>query len=101
MTRIGIVSTGSYLPDTVVGNEEIARGAGVSDEWIVRKTGIRERRRADDRDATSDLAARAALAALEQAGCSRRTSRTSCSRPPRPTIRSPRPRASCSTSSVR
>ncbi|MEU7067453.1 ketoacyl-ACP synthase III [Streptomyces sp. NPDC046161] len=68
MTRIGIVSTGSYLPDTVVGNEEIARGAGVSDEWIVRKTGIRERRRADDRDATSDLAARAALAALEQAG---------------------------------
>ncbi|WP_331732998.1 ketoacyl-ACP synthase III [Streptomyces sp. NBC_01276] len=68
MTRIGIVSTGSYLPDTVVGNEEIARGADVSDEWIVRKTGIRERRRADDRDATSDLAARAALAALEQAG---------------------------------
>ncbi|MEU6625512.1 ketoacyl-ACP synthase III [Streptomyces litmocidini] len=67
MTRIGIVATGSYLPETVVGNEEIARGAGVSDEWIVRKTGIRERRRADDRDATSDLAARAALAALEQA----------------------------------
>ncbi|MEU7022227.1 ketoacyl-ACP synthase III [Streptomyces sp. NPDC046203] len=67
MTRIGIVATGSYLPETVVSNEEIARGAGVSDEWIVRKTGIRERRRADDRDATSDLAARAARAALEQA----------------------------------
>ncbi|MFG2130599.1 3-oxoacyl-ACP synthase III family protein [Streptomyces sp. NPDC048751] len=68
MTRIGILATGSYLPSTVVTNEEIARGAGVTDEWIVRKTGIRERRRADDRDATSDLAARAARAALEQAG---------------------------------
>ncbi|MEU7300160.1 ketoacyl-ACP synthase III [Streptomyces sp. NPDC007189] len=68
MTRIGIVATGSYLPTTVVTNEEIARGAGVTDEWIVRKTGIRERRRADDRDATSDLAARAARTALEQAG---------------------------------
>ncbi|MFF4474413.1 3-oxoacyl-ACP synthase III family protein [Streptomyces sp. NPDC001599] len=68
MPQVGIVATGSYVPDTVVSNEEVARGAGVSDEWIVRKTGIRERRRADDRDATSDLAARAARAALEQAG---------------------------------
>ncbi|MET9734940.1 ketoacyl-ACP synthase III [Streptomyces sp. NPDC006458] len=68
MTRIGILATGSYLPSTVLTNEEIARGAGVTDEWIVRKTGIRERRRADDQDATSDLAARAAQAALEQAG---------------------------------
>jgi 3-oxoacyl-[acyl-carrier-protein] synthase-3 len=68
MTSIGILATGSYLPSMVLTNEEIARGAGVSDEWIVRKTGIRERRRADDRDATSDLAARAAQAALEQAG---------------------------------
>ncbi|OIJ88648.1 3-oxoacyl-ACP synthase [Streptomyces sp. MUSC 14] len=68
MTRIGILATGSYLPSTVVTNEEIARGAGVTDEWILRKTGIRERRRADDREATSDLAAGAARAALEQAG---------------------------------
>lgn len=65
---IGIVSTGSYLPATVVGNEEIARGAGVSDEWIVRKTGIRERRRAAPGEATSDLAAEAARRALDQAG---------------------------------
>ncbi|MDD9382996.1 ketoacyl-ACP synthase III [Streptomyces sp. ZAF1911] len=68
MNPIGILGTGSYLPDHVVTNEEIARSTGVTDEWIVRKTGIRERRRADDRDATSDLAARAARRALEQTG---------------------------------
>ncbi|MFI9270684.1 3-oxoacyl-ACP synthase III family protein [Kitasatospora sp. NPDC052896] len=65
---IGILGTGSYLPENVVGNEEVARHAGVTDEWIVRKTGIRERRRAADHEATSDLAAAAAGAALEQAG---------------------------------
>jgi 3-oxoacyl-(acyl-carrier-protein) synthase III len=65
---IGIVSTGSYLPEQVVSNEEIARTAGVTDEWIVRKTGIRARRRAAAHEATSDLAAAAALDALRQAG---------------------------------
>ncbi|MFE0105803.1 3-oxoacyl-ACP synthase III family protein [Streptomyces sp. NPDC059009] len=65
---IGIVSTGSHLPDQVVSNEEIARTAGVTDEWIVRKTGIRERRRAAPHEATSDLAAAAARRALEQSG---------------------------------
>jgi 3-oxoacyl-[acyl-carrier-protein] synthase-3 len=68
MNPIGILATGSYLPDQVVGNDEIGRGAGVTDEWIVRKTGIRERRRAGDDQATSDLAAIAAARALEQAG---------------------------------
>ncbi|MEU2505039.1 beta-ketoacyl-ACP synthase III [Streptomyces sp. NPDC007863] len=67
---VGIVGTGSRLPEQVVGNEEIARAAGVSDEWIVRKTGIRERRRAAPHEATSDLAAAAARAALEQCGLS-------------------------------
>jgi 3-oxoacyl-(acyl-carrier-protein) synthase III len=65
---IGIIGTGSRVPDVVVGNEEIARGAGVTAEWIARKTGIRERRRAADHEATSDLAAAAARQALEQAG---------------------------------
>ncbi|MEU7278993.1 ketoacyl-ACP synthase III [Streptomyces sp. NPDC045431] len=68
MKPIGILGTGSFLPEQVVTNEEIARSTGVTDEWIVRKTGIRERRRADDRHATSDLAAHAARRALEQAG---------------------------------
>lgn len=67
MSSIGILGTGSYLPDRVVTNDEVAGLAGVTDEWIVRKTGIRERRRAADREATSDLAAVAARRALAQA----------------------------------
>ncbi|HEY5834844.1 3-oxoacyl-ACP synthase III family protein [Streptomyces sp.] len=66
--QIGIVSTGSYLPDEVVSNEDVARATGVTDEWIVRKTGIRSRRRAAPGQATSDLAAEAGRRALEQAG---------------------------------
>ncbi|MCX5404169.1 ketoacyl-ACP synthase III [Streptomyces sp. NBC_00335] len=65
---IGILGTGAYLPPTEVSNDEIAERAGVTDEWIVRKTGIRSRRRADPGQATSDLAAAAAARALEQAG---------------------------------
>jgi len=65
---IGIVSTGSYLPAEVVENDEVARATGVTDEWIVRKTGIRRRRRAAPDQATSDLAAEAGRRALAQAG---------------------------------
>ncbi|MFD7710573.1 3-oxoacyl-ACP synthase III family protein [Streptomyces sp. NPDC059785] len=65
---VGILSTGSYLPSTVVSNTEIARDAGVTPEWIARKTGIEERRRAADHQAASDLAVSAAREALEQAG---------------------------------
>ncbi|WP_242888548.1 3-oxoacyl-ACP synthase III family protein [Actinomadura litoris] len=70
MAQIGILSTGSYLPDRVVGNDEIAGPAGVSADWIVRKTGIVERRRAAAHEASSDLAAAAARRALDQAGLS-------------------------------
>ncbi|MEU5691856.1 ketoacyl-ACP synthase III [Actinosynnema sp. NPDC020468] len=65
---IGVVGTGSHLPPTAVGNHEIGAAAGVTDEWITRKTGIRSRRRAAPHEATSDLAAQAARAALAQAG---------------------------------
>ncbi|MHC3468753.1 3-oxoacyl-ACP synthase III family protein [Streptomyces sp. 7R007] len=68
MQSIGITGVGSYLPETVISNEEIGHGAGVTDEWIVRKTGIRERRRAAPHEATSDLAALAAERALKRAG---------------------------------
>lgn len=68
MQSIGITGVGSYLPETVIGNAEIGHGAGVTDEWIVRKTGIRERRRAAPHEATSDLAAAAARRALDRAG---------------------------------
>ncbi|RRR99517.1 3-oxoacyl-ACP synthase III family protein [Glycomyces terrestris] len=67
-TRIGIVGTGSHLPATVVGNDEVGARAGVEEEWIVRKTGVRTRRYAAAHEATSDLAAAAAQAALDDAG---------------------------------
>ncbi|WP_371572199.1 3-oxoacyl-ACP synthase III family protein [Streptomyces sp. NBC_01314] len=65
---IAILGTGSCLPSHVVGNDEVAAAAGVSDEWIHRKTGIRNRRRAKADEATSDLAVAAGRAALEAAG---------------------------------
>ncbi|WP_369033846.1 MULTISPECIES: 3-oxoacyl-ACP synthase III family protein [Streptomyces] len=66
--RIGILSTGSYLPKEEVGNEEVARRVGVTAEWIERKTQIVSRRYASPDEATSDLAAHAANEALHQAG---------------------------------
>jgi 3-oxoacyl-[acyl-carrier-protein] synthase-3 len=65
---IGIVATGSYLPKDEVGNDEIARRAGVTAEWIVSKTQIACRRYAAPEEATSDLATQAALDALTRSG---------------------------------
>ncbi|MFI0976396.1 3-oxoacyl-ACP synthase III family protein [Streptomyces sp. NPDC021093] len=67
-SAVGILGTGSYLPARVVSNDEVAAPAGVDDAWIVRKTGIRSRRYAAPDEATSDLAAHAARAALTNAG---------------------------------
>ncbi|MDT3399566.1 beta-ketoacyl-ACP synthase 3 [Streptomyces sp. B1866] len=65
---IGVLGTGSYLPAETVSNSLVAERAGVTDEWIVRKTGIRSRRYAAEDEATSDLAVAAAEAALRDAG---------------------------------
>lgn len=64
----GVLGTGSYLPDRVVTNAEVAEKVGVTPEWIEQRTQIRERRYAAPREATSDLAVYAAKLALEQAG---------------------------------
>ncbi|GLY30937.1 ketoacyl-ACP synthase III [Kineosporia sp. NBRC 101731] len=66
--NIGIRGTGSYLPERIVSNAEIAVAAGVDPGWIESRTGIRERRRAAPGQATSDLAAAAADRALTAAG---------------------------------
>ncbi|MFJ7242169.1 3-oxoacyl-ACP synthase III family protein [Streptomyces olivaceus] len=69
MADIGVLGTGSYVPERVVTNDDIA--ALVPDatvEWIVRRTGISTRRWAAPEQATSDLAARAAKRALASAG---------------------------------
>jgi len=59
-----IVGTGSYLPDTTLTNADLERMVDTSDEWIVSRTGISERRIIAPDEATSDLAARAVIAAL-------------------------------------
>jgi 3-oxoacyl-[acyl-carrier-protein] synthase III len=65
---IGIRSTGSYLPDRVVTNDELAQHLDTSDAWIVEHTGIRTRRRAQPGEASSDLGAAAARRAISNAG---------------------------------
>lgn len=67
---ISITGLGCKVPDRVVTNEELARHVDTSDEWIVARTGIRERRMAAPEEALSDLALPAAQEALEQAGLS-------------------------------
>ena len=66
--RSRVVGTGSYLPERVLTNRELERMVETSDEWIVSRTGIRERRIAADHEATSDLSHAAALRALDAAG---------------------------------
>jgi 3-oxoacyl-[acyl-carrier-protein] synthase-3 len=65
---VGILGTGSYLPKDEITNEDVAARVGTTAEWIERKTQIVTRRYAAPTEATSDLAVRAAAAALEQAG---------------------------------
>ena len=69
LTGIEIMATGSYVPETVVANEDLAE-LGFDSEWIVQRTGIRQRRRASPDQATSDLALRAAQQCLQRAGVS-------------------------------
>jgi 3-oxoacyl-[acyl-carrier-protein] synthase III len=63
-----ITGTGSYLPATIWTNQDLAERIATSDEWIVARTGIRQRHIADDLQSTSDLALPAALQAIEAAG---------------------------------
>jgi 3-oxoacyl-[acyl-carrier-protein] synthase III len=64
---VSIVGTGSYVPERVLTNEELSRTVDTNDEWIVTRTGIKTRRIAAKDEHTSDMAARAAIAAMEQA----------------------------------
>ncbi len=64
--KAAIVSTGSYLPERRVHNDDLARIMDTSDEWIFSRTGIRYRHIADESEAASDLAVQAATRALER-----------------------------------
>ena len=69
-----IAGTGSYLPEQRLSNQDLVErlakiGLETSDEWIVTRSGISARHFAADNQLTSDLAVKAAEAALEAAGC--------------------------------
>jgi 3-oxoacyl-[acyl-carrier-protein] synthase III len=68
VTRSVVLGCGSYLPQRVLTNDELARKVDTSDEWIAQRTGIRERHIAAPGEATSDMGIKAAQAALAAAG---------------------------------
>ena len=68
MTFSRIVGTGCYLPAKTLTNKELERTIATSDEWILSRTGIRERHVAADDELASDLALKASRRALESAG---------------------------------
>ncbi len=69
MKAVRILGTGSYVPPKVLTNFDLKKmGLDTTDEWIVQRTGVRERRVAEPDVATSDLAYEASLKALEMAG---------------------------------
>ncbi|MFB5266530.1 beta-ketoacyl-ACP synthase III [Paenibacillus enshidis] len=65
---VGIIGTGKYVPEKILTNSDLEKMVETSDEWIVSRTGIRERHIAAPEQATSDLAYEAAVRALESAG---------------------------------
>jgi 3-oxoacyl-[acyl-carrier-protein] synthase-3 len=66
--KVGITGLGVHVPERVLTNDELATLVDTSDEWIMERTGIRERRIAAEDEALTDLALPAARAALEMAG---------------------------------
>ncbi|MES2997793.1 MAG: beta-ketoacyl-ACP synthase III [Pseudomonadota bacterium] len=64
-----IAGTGSYLPEKVLSNAELEKKVDTSDEWIVSRTGIRERHIVGPEDSTSTMAIAAAKKALQAASC--------------------------------
>jgi 3-oxoacyl-[acyl-carrier-protein] synthase-3 len=66
--RIGITGLGTHVPERVLTNAELSELVDTSDEWILERTGIRERRIAADDEALTDIALPAARAALADAG---------------------------------
>jgi 3-oxoacyl-[acyl-carrier-protein] synthase-3 len=67
MLRSVILGCGSYLPQTILSNDELAKRVDTTDEWIVKRTGIKRRHIAGKDEKTSDLAVAAAREALAQA----------------------------------
>ena len=65
---IKIISTGSYIPERILTNQDLEKMVDTTDEWITTRTGIRERHIASETDVTSDLSVQAAKRALDMVG---------------------------------
>ncbi|GFZ83635.1 3-oxoacyl-ACP synthase III [Paenibacillus marchantiophytorum] len=65
---VGVLGTGKYVPERILTNQELETMVETNDEWIVSRTGIRERRIAAEGQATSDLCYEASLIAMASAG---------------------------------
>src|SRR5579884_3411639 len=65
---VRVVGTGSYVPDAVVSNDHLHQRFGFDSDWIVKRTGIFERRHALPHQATSDLCYQAARRCIDNAG---------------------------------
>lgn len=68
LRAVGILGTGKYVPEKILTNSDLEKMVDTNDEWIVSRTGIKERHIAAPEQATSDLAYEAAIKALESAG---------------------------------
>lgn len=68
MRKTGIIGVGKYLPKKILTNPDLEKMVDTSDEWITTRTGIKERRIAAKNEAASDLAIKAALDSLKDAG---------------------------------
>ena len=65
---VQVLATGSYVPDVVIDNEQLHKRLGFDSEWIVKRTGILERRHAKPHQVTSDLCFEAARRCIDRAG---------------------------------
>ncbi|HSQ33632.1 MAG TPA: beta-ketoacyl-ACP synthase III [Peptostreptococcaceae bacterium] len=70
MKNVGILGTGSFVPEKALTNFDLEKIMDTSDEWIKTRTGVSERRISDENTATSDLATQAALNAIKSANLS-------------------------------
>jgi len=68
MTYAAFRSIGAYAPEKILTNEELSKMVDTSDEWITKRTGIKERRIASENEFTSDLGTKAAQKAIERSG---------------------------------
>jgi len=67
MQNVKIIGTGSYIPTNVLTNNDLEKMVNTNDEWIITRTGIKERHIVKDNEITSDISSKAAMQALEDA----------------------------------